>query len=349
MRWCVTVFAKPLSGRVRQSNYSGALREPSAAELIATRADSPRGIIDRVSATRRGDAMLELSGRVAVITGAASGIGLAIARRLAREGMALVLADIEPAPLAQALADIRILGVDAIAVPVDVVQQSQLDGLADAAYAHFGKVHVLCNNAGVGTAAAIFTPAWMTRLEDWQWMLGVNLMGVVHGVRAFVPRMLALGDEGHVVNTASVAGLLTASNPYHVSKHGVACLTEGLYKDFRRAGARLSASVLCPGLIRTSILNAQRNRPPAFGPATDTSQLPGPVQQATADFAQRLDAGYEPSLVADAVADAIRADRFYVIPAQEYLLDNIALRMNDILGRRNPTLASPAQPNPPPR
>jgi NAD(P)-dependent dehydrogenase (short-subunit alcohol dehydrogenase family) len=293
--------------------------------------------------------MLELSGRVAVITGAASGIGLAIARRLAREGMALVLADIEPAPLAHALADIRVLGVDAIAVPVDVAQQSQLDGLADAAYAHFGKVHVLCNNAGVATPAANLTPAWMTRLEDWQWMLGVNLMGVVHGVRAFVPRMLALGDEGHVVNTASVAGLLTASNPYNVSKHGVACLTEGLYKDFRRAGARLSASVLCPGLIRTSILSAQRNRPTAFGPATDTSQLPGPVQQEWSNFVQMLDAGYEPSLVADAVADAIRADRFYVIPAQDYLLDNIALRMNDILGRRNPTLASPARPNAPAR
>ena len=281
--------------------------------------------------------MQDLKDRVAVVTGAASGIGLAMARQFAHEGMKLVLADVEPAPLARALDEVRALGNEAMSQPVDVADEAQVDALADAAFARFGRVHVLCNNAGVATAG-LGTPVWLTRMDDWRWVLGVNLTGVVHGVRAFVPRMLEGGDEGHVVNTASVAGLLTGSNPYFVSKHGVACLTEGLYKDFRRAGAKLSASVLCPGLLRTSILNAERNRPVAFGPATDRSQLPAAIQQAAADFARALDAGYEPSQVAQAVVDAIRADRFYVIPAQPHLLEMIALRMNDILAQRNPTL-----------
>ena len=281
--------------------------------------------------------MQELKARVAVVTGAASGIGLALARQFARERMALVLADIEPAPLERALDEIRGLGAEAISVPVDVSDPVQVDALADAAFARFGKVHVLCNNAGVASPS-LATPVWLTRPDDWPWVLGVNLMGVVHGVRAFVPRMLAGGDEGHVVNTASVAGLLTGSNPYFVSKHGVTCLTEGLYKDFRRAGTRLSASVLCPGLIRTAILDAERNRGAAFGPATDLAQLPAAVQRAAADFARSLESGYDPSQVAEAVVDAIRADRFYVVPAQEHLQEMIALRMNDILARRNPTV-----------
>jgi NAD(P)-dependent dehydrogenase (short-subunit alcohol dehydrogenase family) len=285
--------------------------------------------------------MRTLQGRVAVITGAASGIGLAMARRFARAGMKLVLADIEPAPLARALADLQADGATAIGVQRDVMSDAQVQTLADAAYREYGAVHVLCNNAGVA-APALRVPAWETTLADWQWIMGVNLMGVVHGVRAFVPRMLAGGDEGHIVNTASVAGLLTGSGPYFASKHGVTCLTEGLYKDLKAAGSKLSASVLCPGVIRTAILDAERNRPADLGPATDVSALSETSQRWAVAFRAQLEAGYDPGMVADAVADAIMADRFYIVPAQPNLTELIRTRMQDIVEQRNPTLAPAA-------
>lgn len=285
--------------------------------------------------------MKVLEGRVAVVTGAASGIGLAMARRFAADGMKLVLADIEEAPLARALAEIRGAGAMAISHRVDVMAEDQVNSLADAAFARFGAVHVLCNNAGVA-APALRTRAWESTLADWQWILNVNLMGVLYGVRAFVPRMLAGGDEGHIVNTASVAGLLTGANPYHVSKHGVSCLTEGLYKDLKIMGSRVSASVLCPGLIRTGILDAERNRPSTFGPPTDIGAQSGDVQRWAAAFRNSLEGGYEPAQVADAVAEAIMADRYYVIPAQPFLQDLIRTRMQDIIEQRNPTWAPPA-------
>ncbi len=286
--------------------------------------------------------MNELRARVAVVTGAASGIGLALARRFAGEGMKLVLADIEPQPLAHALEQIRSAGAQAIAVTTDVSIESQVNALADAAYAEYGAVHVLCNNAGVAVPGLTSTD-WQAPLSDWHWVLNVNLMGVVHGVRAFLPRMQAGGDEGHIVNTASVAGLLTAASPYHVSKHGVTCLTEGMYKEFKRLGSKISASVLCPGLIRTDIMNAERNRPAEFGPATNLEQRPENVRKSMRDFSKALESGYEPGQVAGAVVDAIRSDRFYVIPAQPALLELIALRMQDILAQRNPTLPAPPQ------
>ena len=284
--------------------------------------------------------MQHLTHRVAVITGAASGIGLALAKRFAQEGMRMVLADIEPARLSQALAEVQALGADAIAVTTDVGVETQVNTLADAAFARFGAVHLLCNNAGV-SSPALTSAGWQSPLSDWQWILQVNLMGVLYGLRAFVPRMLEAGDEGHIVNTASVAGLITAAHPYHVSKHAVACITEGLYKDFKRGGARLSASVLCPGLIRTEILHAERNRHAEFGPPTDLSQAPETVQHAVAAFAKALDAGYEPAAVADAVVEGIRADQFYIIPAQPALQDMVTVRMQDIVERRNPSLPPP--------
>ena len=211
---------------------------------------------------------------------------------------------------------------------------------ADAAYDGFGAVHLLCNNAGVA-AGALLQPAWETNLADWHWTLGVNLMGVVHGLRAFVPRMLAGGDEGHVVNTASVAGLLTGSGPYFASKHAVTSVTEGLYKDFRAAGARLSASVLCPGVIRTAILDAERNRPAAFGPPTDPALFSEKTRAWAAGFREAIDAGLDPAVVADAVHDAVRQDRFYIVPAQPEYLQRIQTRMADIAALRNPTLPEP--------
>ena len=281
--------------------------------------------------------MQQLQGRVAVITGAASGIGLALAQACAREGMKLVLADIETDPLLRVQAQLRAEGVAAVAQTADVMDEAQVIALADTAYREFGAVHLLCNNAGVA-APALRAPSWETSAAEWQWVLGVNLSGVAHGVRAFVPRMLAGGEEGHVVNTASVAGLISGPGPYFASKHGVVCLSEALYKELRAAGARLSASVLCPGLVRTAILDAERNRPAAFGPRTDLQSASAGVRQAAASFRESLQSGYAPSQVADAVLDGVRADRFYIVPAQPPLVDLLRLRLQDILEGRNPTL-----------
>jgi len=163
-------------------------------------------------------------------------------------------------------------------------------------------------------------------------------MGVLYGIRAFVPRMLENGEEGHIVNTASMAGLLTGANPYNVSKHGVVCLSEGIYKEFKGMGAKLSASVLCPGLIRTAILESERNRPQEFGPATVMAEQRPEVQAWSAGFAAALNQGIEPDEVARQVFEAIRDDTFYIFPVQEGILDSMKTRMVDILEQRNPTL-----------
>jgi NAD(P)-dependent dehydrogenase (short-subunit alcohol dehydrogenase family) len=279
--------------------------------------------------------MQDVKDRVAVVTGAASGIGLATAHRFASEGMHLVLADIQADALAAAEAAIKATGVEVLAVPTDVASPDAVDRLADAAFATFGRVHVLFNNAGVAaTAATLRLRAWEGTLADWDWTMGINLMGVVHGVRAFVPRMLDGGDEGHIVNTASIAGLATAANPYNVSKHGVVCLTEGIYRDLREMGSRLSASVVCPGLINTNILDAERNRDQ--GERTEVAAMRPEVQQFTTVFEEALRTGYAPDVVAEHVLDGIRNDRFYILPAQPEILDMVDVRFSGLLERRNP-------------
>jgi NAD(P)-dependent dehydrogenase (short-subunit alcohol dehydrogenase family) len=282
--------------------------------------------------------MRDLKDRIAVITGAASGIGLATAHRLAEEGMHLVLADIEAGALAAAEAAIRATGVDVVARRTDVMSEDAVNELADAAFEHFGTVHVLFNNAGVAaTAATLRARAWEGSLADWDWTMGVNFLGVLYGVRAFVPRMLENGDEGHVVNTASVAGLVCGANPYNVSKHAVVCLTEGMYLDFREMNAALSASVVCPGLINTSILEAERNRPSDLGRTPDVGTLRPAVQEFAAGFEAALKGGYGPEVVADHVADGVREDRFYILPAQAELLARVDDRFQGLIDRRNPT------------
>ena len=282
--------------------------------------------------------MKDFAGRVAVVTGAASGIGLAFAHQFADEGMNLVLADIESEPLAMAEAALKAKGARTVAVRTNVMHAEEIERLADAAFAAFGNVHVLCNNAGVTGGYGLGGAAWEIPAEEWDWVLNVNLMGVLHGVRAFVPRMLANGEEGHVVNTASGAGLLTAANPYGVSKHGVVCLTEGIYKDFKTRGTKLSATVVCPGWVNTSIMDAERNRPAEFGPAMDRSRLPQDQQQFMAAVKAFVKDGYSPADVALQVFEAIRDDRFYVIPAQPEIVALIHLRLEDIRLQRNPTI-----------
>lgn len=283
--------------------------------------------------------MQDFKDKVAVVTGAASGMGLAFAHKFAQEGMSVVLADIEAEALSMAEAAVKAHGGKVAALRTNVMSQDDIERLADTAFSIFGNVHILVNNAGVAaTAATLRSRPWESPLSDWEWTWGVNFMGVLHGIRAFIPRMLENGEEGHIVNTASMAGLLTGANPYNISKHSVVCLTEGIYKEFKGMGAKLSASVLCPGLIKTAILEAERNRPPEFGPATNLTEQRPEVQQFSAFFKAALDQGIEPDEVARMVFEAIRDDRFYIFPAQPNVLQSVRARMEDIIDQRNPTL-----------
>ena len=288
--------------------------------------------------------MKDFKGKVAVVTGAASGMGLAFSHKFAEEGMNVVLADIESEPLAMAEAALKEKGGEVLAVRTDVMTEDDVNRLADAAFSRFGNVHIVCNNAGVAASAATLrSRPWESSITDWKWTFGVNFMGVLYGIRAFVPRMLENGEEGHIVNTASMAGLLTGANPYNISKHSVVCLTEGIYKEFKGMGAKLSASVLCPGLINTAILDSERNRPAEFGPPTDVSSLRPEVQEFSATFEAALKAGYEPEEVARQVFEAIRDDHFYIFPAQPGVLESVKLRMEDIIEQRNPTIPAAAR------
>ena len=250
--------------------------------------------------------MEELDGRVAVVTGAASGIGRAIAERFGAAGMRLVLADVEEAPLREAAAGLEAGGHDVLAVPTDVTDAAAVEALATAAYARFGAAHVVCNNAGVVT----FGPSWEQSVDDWTWVLGVDLWGVVHGVRSFVPRMLAGGEPGHVVNTSSIAGLLSMPGiaPYDVAKAGVVALSEALHMELRATGAPIGVSVLCPGVVPTRIAESGRNRPggPADAPLDiETQREPPPTARTVAE-------------IADEVHDAIVADRFWIVTHRDY-------------------------------
>lgn len=276
--------------------------------------------------------MRDLQGKTAVVTGGASGIGRAMAERFAAEGMRIVLADVEPGALEATAAAFRAGGADVLAVPTDVTQGAQVESLADRAVAAYGRVDVLCNNAGV----AISGPIWGHTTADWEWVLGVNLWGVIHGVRVFVPRMIAQGGPGHVVNTASVAGLTT--NPmmgiYNVTKHAVVSLSETLHKDLALVGSSVKVSVLCPGFVQTQIADSDRNRPTALQNA-DASPRP---DQMEALVRQALAAGLAPAQVAQAVLDAIREEHFYILTHPEFA-PRVRERMEDILQNRVPSTA----------
>jgi NAD(P)-dependent dehydrogenase (short-subunit alcohol dehydrogenase family) len=276
----------------------------------------------------------DLQGKVAVVTGAASGIGRALAERFAAEGMKVMLADIEEDALARAEAELRDANATVLAVRTDVRQASEVHALAEKTLAAFGAVHVVCNNAGV----AVFKSCWEHTLADWEWVVGVNLWGVIHGVRTFVPIMLRQGTEGHVVNTASMAGLTTHAfmGSYHVSKHGVVALSEDLARELARIGAPISVSVLCPGGVRTNVMSSARNRPRSLM-NVDESDVALTRAQATENRVSAMveDQGISPAEVAGFVMAAIRDNKFYILPHPAWK-EQIRARMEAILEERNP-------------
>jgi NAD(P)-dependent dehydrogenase (short-subunit alcohol dehydrogenase family) len=273
--------------------------------------------------------MQHFNDKVAVITGGASGIGRAMADRFAAEGMRIVLADVEQAPLDAAAQEIAGTGADVLAVRTDVSDPAQVDALAQQTLDRFGAVHVLCNNAGV----VAYKPSWELSLDDWRWVVGVNLMGVIHGVRAFVPIMLKQGDEAHIVNTSSIAGLLanSGSAAYDVSKFGVVALSETLHHELAQAsGGKIGVSVLCPGLVKTQILEADRNRP--TGPLEQVDMPTGLTRDV---MRQVMSMGIPPEQVAGNVLDAMRERRFYILPHAEFKMQ-IAQRAETIVSGTAP-------------
>jgi NAD(P)-dependent dehydrogenase (short-subunit alcohol dehydrogenase family) len=272
----------------------------------------------------------DLKGKVAVVTGAASGIGNAVATRLAEEGMKVVLADIEEGPLADAEKKLTDAGATVLAVPTDVSKGDQVDALAAKTFDAFGTAHIIHNNAGVGAGG----PMWTLTEADWQWVLGVNLWGVIHGVRAFVGRMVDQG-EGHVVNTASIAGLTSAPlmGPYNVSKHGVVTLSETLAAELALHGSPVKVSVLCPGWVNTRIHEADRNRPPELQP--DAEADADMAEMGRQILGSLIASGIPPAEVANQVLDAIREERFYILTHPE-MTPMVQHRMEDIVEGRNP-------------
>lgn len=268
--------------------------------------------------------MENLDGRVAVITGAASGIGLAMAHRFAAEGMKLVLSDVEPDALAAAVAGLP-AGTTVVSTLCDVSKGEQVEALRDVALAAFGAVHLVCNNAGVGGGGA------MTELDltDWEWVIGVNLWGVIHGVRVFLPLLTEQG-EGHIVNTASVAGLFAAPfmGAYNVSKYGVVALSETLFNELAMAHPGVHVSVLCPSWVKTNIANSARNHP--GGPPEDASAIAEVIETF-------ISKGIEPADVADKVAEAVKVNRFWII-THEDTPAAVTQRMRSILDDGTPPM-----------
>ena len=261
--------------------------------------------------------MEELSGKVAVVTGAASGIGFGLAERFAAEGMRLVIADVEAEALERAEKELGARGAEVLAVRTDVTDPAAVDALAQGAIDRFGTYHVVCNNAGVAGPPAV---AWETSLETWQWVMGVNLWGVIHGVRSFTPRLIEQ-DEGHIVNTASSAGLipLPFSGPYTATKHAVLGISRGLANELAMRGSKVRVSVLCPGFIRTNLADSERNWPSRLGPPPN--EAPDPATEFLTNFMREgLASGKPPSELAALVVDAVRSGRFMVL-TEQFLAD----------------------------
>ena len=281
--------------------------------------------------------MEELKGKTAVVTGAASGIGRAMVQRFCNEGMNVVLADIEAEPLAREVETLKAQGYAVIGVATDVASSEQVAALAEQAYEAFGSVQVLCNNAGIFTGGLL----WEESLADYKWSLDVNLWGIIHGVRSFVPRMIEQGDECHVVNTASMAGLTTMpfAGVYHMTKHAALAFSESLYHELSVTAPQICVSALCPELINTGIANCDRNRPEKYAGVGDVVE--SDARSLVMDsIASGVSTGLPASEMADRVVNAIREKRFYIL-SNDGWMDSARSRIQDILEGRNPTLAPP--------
>ena len=285
--------------------------------------------------------MQEFGGKVAVVTGAGGKVGLALGKRFAREGMRVVLADIDAADLAAAEEQLKEAGAAVVAVQTDVTSSESVQQLADAAVAAFGGVHVVCNNAGVNPQDLSI---WEATEEDWRWALGVNLWGAIHGTRIFVPLMLAQGEPGHIVNTASAAGLgaRPGMGSYVVSKTGIVALTEVLHHELHRIHARIGCSVLCPGRVRGG--GTKNRRPDEFRSPGDVAQSERDselYERALARQAEMGGPGYiPPDDVAGLVLDAIRDERFYIFTDPEATKPRVDERAEALVADAAPALAS---------
>ncbi len=283
--------------------------------------------------------MERLEGRVAVVTGAASGIGRALALRLAEEGMAVAVSDVEAEPLEETAGALRRAGGRVLARATDVSDPEAVEELAERTLAELGAPHVLCNNAGVFAGGL----CWEMPLADYGWVLSVNLWGVVHGLRSFVPRMLASGEPGHVLNTASMAALTSAplSAAYVMSKHAVLALSESLYHELRMKHAPIGVSVICPEMIATGIGEAGRNRPPQG--RRDEASLPADTRLVEEAIRAAVRGGADPGVIAERAVQAIREQRFYVLaPPGDPWRNACEWRLEDLRAERNPSCAGPA-------
>jgi NAD(P)-dependent dehydrogenase (short-subunit alcohol dehydrogenase family) len=273
--------------------------------------------------------MKRLKGKVAAVTGAASGLGRSMALAFAAEGMDVALADVDEVSLSAVQEEILAKNVRAITLKVDVSQAEQVEGFRDQTLTRLGGVHVVCNNAGVSPLGAV----WENSVADWQWILGVNLWGVIHGVRAFTPHLLAQ-DQGHIVNTASVSGLISppGSGAYNVTKHAVVALSETLQHDLRERKSRVGVSVLCPAYVPTRITESERSRPKELGASTKSPEtLAREAMLKKAVTSGKVSADQ----VAQAVVAAIKAERFYIL-THPRIKGAIQARMEDILEGRPP-------------
>ena len=288
--------------------------------------------------------MKDFAGRTAVITGGGSGFGREFARIAARLDMNVVLADVQQDALDAVKVELEAGGARVLAWKVDVSQGDQVEALAAATESMFGAVHLVFNNAGVGSGGLV----WENTVRDWEWVLGVNVWGVIHGLRAFVPRMLASAKadpayRGHVINTASMAGLLNAPNMgiYNVSKHAVVSITETLYQDLALVEAPIGVSVLCPYFVPTGISESHRNAP------DDVSGEPVSASKRAQQMMSQKAVGSGKVTAADFAAsafEAIRDDRFYVF-SHPHALGNVETRMKDIVHMRNPSDPFAARPD----
>jgi len=278
--------------------------------------------------------MVDLRDKVAVVTGAASGIGRALASCFAREGMKVVLADIAAGDLEVVEGELAAQGTETLAVRTDVGKEADVRALAEQTLDRFGAVDVLCNNAGVFTGGL----SWQSPRQDYQWLIDVNVWGVIHGVRVFVPIMLGQESEAHIVNTASMAGLTNGpyTAVYTMTKHAVVGYSEALYHDLVMTGAKIGVSVLCPELIQTRIADARRNRPADLAGA----EFQSPERELVEQSLRRLsvEQGVDPLVIAERTLSAIRDNRFYIL-SDDGWRRSCEVRLEDVRLARNPTFS----------